>query len=306
MALLWPVVRDFPAEAIREWAGGFEFPAVAALVIFESAAWILMGERWRYFCRENGVRIGLIEATSARLAGFAWSYITPGPQIGGEPIQILYISHRGHPARRVLPALVRDRSYEFFSGLITASLLMALPSGDGRAGWISGAVAITFITGVAVLSTNYRVFRCVAGIVMTWFGRTFSRGRAIHRFLSDVFRNRAARKRSIGLQALIWLSLVLAPVLAIGELFVFFGFSGMPLNWRSALVLAAASRISRYAPVPGAIGVYDAGMMATVGWLGLDTGAAAGYILFTRIRDLIQVGFGLALSSMPQRGDNGR
>jgi uncharacterized protein (TIRG00374 family) len=297
--LFWLAFRDIPLRGIRNWAEGFGIFNLMLLILYEIGAWILMGERWRFFCRENGVNINLGTATAARLAGFSWSYITPGPHLGGEPVQLYYLSRRGIPVRSTLPALVRDRAYEFFSGLFTSSFLVFLPGADGKSAWISGMAAFCFLALTLMPAMNHKVFRCYAGVLLRASGPHPPRRRRIYQFLKDLFQPFRELKRGHAVQGLLLLSVLLAPLLTIGEMALFFTGSGVQLNWRTVLVLAAVSRISHYAPVPGAVGVYDLGMIAASGWFGLDPIVAAAYILFTRLRDLIQVGTGLLLFHFP-------
>ncbi len=297
--LFWLAFRSIPIRGIRSWAEGFGITSLVLLVLYEIAAWMIMGERWRFFCRENGADIRLGTATGARLAGFSWSYITPGPHVGGEPVQLFYLTRKGIPARKTLPALVRDRAYEFFSGLFTASFLIFLPGGDSKTGWISGVAAFSFLTAALMPAMSRKVFRYYAGFILRFSGSRPEGRHRVYRFLKDLFHPGQKSNRSPGVSSLLVFSVLLAPLLTVGEMALFFNGSGVLLSWRAFLVLTAVSRISHYAPVPGAVGVYDLGMIAASGWLGLDPVVTAAYVLFTRFRDLVQVGSGLIIFHTP-------
>ena len=295
--LLLPVIRRLDPGSLRSWAAEFGAVSVLIFLIYQGAAWVLMGERWRFFCREHGIKITLITAGAARLVSFAWSYITPGPHVGGEAAQIAYLKNRGCPASAAVPALLRDRAYEFVAGLFAASFLVLLPrhteSGSAAALWIPAAAGGLLLITACILSGNRRVYRAVQSGLLIVSGPSFSRRRKSHRFLADLLRNPAAGRRRPLTAFLLFLSLLQAAFIAAAELMIFFTLSGIPLNWQQALILAAVSRGTHYAPVPGGVGIYDAGMVAAAGWLGIDYGAAAAYVLVTRFRDLILVGAGL-------------
>jgi hypothetical protein len=192
------------------------------------------------------------------------------------------------------------------SGLITVSSLAVLPGGDRRLGWTAAAIAVALILSAATIARRPAVFRSVAAAGMVIGGRSPVRRGRIYRFLKNVFQSAATVRLRIPGRALLTASLVLAPLLTVLELQLFFAFSAAPLNWRNAIIMAAVSRIAHYAPVPGAIGVYDAGMMGAAAWLGLDPAIAAAYVFFTRLRDVLQVGAGLVIGAVPVRGIYGK
>jgi uncharacterized protein (TIRG00374 family) len=304
--LMYWAFRDIPVNGLVSWFTGFQSAGVPALIAFEVASWMVMGERWRFFCRMNGHPFSPLRAASARLVGFAWSYITPGPHIGGEAFQVMYVARRGAPAGPAAAALARDRGYELLSGLITVSSLAVLPGGDRRLGWTAAVIAILLTLAAAAIARRPAVFRSVAAAAIVTGGRSPVRRGRIYRFLKATFQPaESGRLRTPG-RILLSASLILAPLLTVLELQLFFAFSAAPLNWRNAIVMAAVSRIAHYAPVPGAIGVYDAGMMGAAAWLGLDPAIAAAYVFFTRLRDVLQVGAGLVIGAVPVRGVYGK
>jgi len=290
--------RNLSIGELGRWIRDFGVAPLGLLALYEVLAWGLMGERWRLFCREEGARLPVLRANAARLAGFAWSYITPGPHLGGEPVQLGYLTRRGHRLDRLLPALLRDRGYEVLAGLLTASLVLVLPGGDRSAGIIAAAAALVLVGLAALPAVSRRAFRAlaaaaVAAVPKRW--RNFRRSRSIYIVVRRTLRSDSETDRSLVLRIAVALSLLLPPMLIVVELILFFRLSGTAAPLRSVLVLAAVSRIAHYAPIPGALGVYDAGMIGSAAWLGLDPVAAGGYVLFTRTRDLIQVGLGLMI-----------
>lgn len=300
--LVYFAFRQIPLHGIRDWSRGFSPAGIAAILLFEIFAWFVMGERWRWFCRESGASFPPMDGAASRLAGFAWSYITPGPHFGGEPFQIIYLSERGYPSSLTLPALIRDRGYELISGLLTAALLLLIPGGDHRPGIRSLIAAVLLAAAVAAPAFHRGSFRVLARIVLRLVGRR--RRRRAYELLVSTFRPPEARQRSAGVRIVLSLSLLMAPLLIIAELALFFALSGTPIGWKALLLLAAVSRISHYAPVPGAAGVYDAGIIGAAAWIQLDLGTTAAYVLMTRLRDLIQVSGGLAITMRLRRNRN--
>ncbi len=299
LVMAWLVFRRLPADALAGWARGFPGWGIPALVGFEIVSWILMGERWRYLARESGRPVAFGPSQAARAAGFAWSYITPGPHLGGEPVQLTWLARRGIPLRDSLSPLVRDRAWELLGGLLTASWLLVLPGGNRLAGVLFAGLTVAALVFAGTPLRRVRTARLLARIVLPFAGRSPARRSGWYRTIRETLGAAGASPRGRTAWWLLRLSLLLAPLLTLAELALFFHLSGGAPPLRSLMVLTAVSRIAHYAPVPGGLGVYEAGLIGTAVWLGIDPGSAAAYVLFTRIRDLVQVGFGLAATAWP-------
>ena len=143
-ALLWWTLRAMGAAGAWGEAWGLlrrlSWGAVAALVALNALVlWTLM-LRWWLFLRAQGVRISQLRLLGYRLAGFAISYFTPGPQIGGEPLQIYLLARRraAHPpvpAATATASITLDKLLEFSTNfallLMGALFLLQRQAGGG-------------------------------------------------------------------------------------------------------------------------------------------------------------------------------
>src|SRR5687768_10430210 len=72
---------------------------------------LLLGLRWQLLTRALAAPIKLLKLLAIRQAGQAVSFITPGPQFGGEPLQVYWLYRYGMPLRKALLALGLDRFF---------------------------------------------------------------------------------------------------------------------------------------------------------------------------------------------------
>ena len=94
---------------------------------------LVLGLRWQLLNIALGAPIRLLKLLAIRQAGQAVSFITPGPQFGGEPLQVYWLYKYGLPLRKALLALGLDRFFELwvnFSVLLLAVLLLLTGIGD--------------------------------------------------------------------------------------------------------------------------------------------------------------------------------
>ena len=111
LALTAWIIRDLPFEIIIETifsltdAQWFYWACVNLSIIL-----ILV---WRWLVLTKGFKLKLINLLLLRQAGQSISFITPGPQFGGEPLQIflLWEKYFISPGDSVL-AVAADRAFE--------------------------------------------------------------------------------------------------------------------------------------------------------------------------------------------------
>jgi uncharacterized membrane protein YbhN (UPF0104 family) len=214
-------------------------------------------------------------------------------------MQLLVLKHQGIPVGRSVSSLARDRLYELFGGLISAAWILALP-GSGFRSLIGPFVAVILLTFLVVGMRIPRFRTMMIRLAIPLAGRLPARRYRMYRILSDVLSTNPGRPTWI--RILLITSVLWAPILHGMEMALFFSLSARSLPPKSLLVLIAVSRIAHYVPVPGGLGVVEWGMMTTAAPLGADPGTMAAYLIFIRLRDLIQVAAGILVSLPLARG----
>ena len=82
--------------------------------------------------RAFGQRVPFFSVMGLRLAGFALSYFTPGPQVGGEPLQVFLLKKRhAIPTTAGVASVFLDKLFEIlanFTFLVLGLAVAALSS----------------------------------------------------------------------------------------------------------------------------------------------------------------------------------
>ncbi|MBD3308416.1 hypothetical protein GF339_18435, partial [candidate division KSB3 bacterium] len=125
--LIWLAIRDISLAETMGILSRLRVRSLLILVAVNGVIFFTMTARWRLLLAALGYRIPYLRLIGYRLAGNAVSYFTPGPQFGGEPVQV-YLLHRqptrAHPAVPVetaTTAVALDRLLEL---LVNFSVLL--------------------------------------------------------------------------------------------------------------------------------------------------------------------------------------
>ena len=105
----WTLSRVPLADAFSA-IRGLDTTAIVVLVSLNALALLVFGLKWWIVLRGLGQKIGLFETSLYRLAGFGFAYFTPGPRVGGEPVQVILAERRsGVPRDAAIASVALDR-----------------------------------------------------------------------------------------------------------------------------------------------------------------------------------------------------
>lgn len=296
-ALLWYALRDIDWDLFAAEIGRLTWQQIGILFLVNSGIVLLFGSRWWVILRARGYRVGFLQAAAYRLAAFSISYFTPGPHLGGEPLQVYLVSRREKiPAGAAAGSVAVDKLLELAAnfaflafGIIT---LLSVELLDRRTGSFSLAAAVAMLAlplvYLGVLATDARPLQRVVSQLPAprwrWWSRLAefagaaeaeaSRMIAYHRFTFFV---------AVILSGVIWAALIFEYMLAIR-------FLGIPLNFSQVISVMTAARIAILLPMPGGLGTLEAALVLATRALGENAAFAAGLSLLIRSRD---VAFGL-------------
>lgn len=317
--LLWLVALGLGAWTLAQLPLAEISHSIAALSTSQWIFWlalntfiiVLLSLRWQLLTQALDAPVRLIKLLLIRQAGQTVSFITPGPQFGGEPLQIYWLYNYGLPLRKALLSLGLDRFFELwvnFSVLLLAVLLLL--SGIGEAS-SSGAIVNSkadWTTALLPLPIFLGLMLSLAWIVIKqpqWINnrleRIATRWQHNHRLknihqhwqsLGDDLRIALARQKMRFLLAIL-LSL-LGWVGLLGELYLILHFVGVDLNLHRFLIILVAMRMALLLPMPGGVGTLEAAVLWSFHMLSLPAGAALGLIALMRVRDAIMLVIGFA------------
>jgi glycosyltransferase 2 family protein len=236
------------------------------------------------------------------------SYITPGPQFGGEPLQVRCLVKRHQvPVEAASASVAVDRLIELMGTLLFLSLggLAVLPSLVENSAALLSVVAVmagvvlvigillyALATGGAPLS---QLIRRAAQFVGWQKGvpNIVAFLQAGEHQASGILTDRLCGWYALG-GLLQWLGFL-------AELWMIYAFMGTPLGVYALLTVAVAARMAFLLPLPGGLGALEASQMLALANLGGDPAVAAAACCIMRVRDLVMIstGAGLALHGLP-------
>jgi uncharacterized membrane protein YbhN (UPF0104 family) len=284
LALLAFAVKDVAWRDTLAAIARLDATAWGVLVVVNAGALVLFTLRWWVVLAGLGARVPLLPACACRLAAFGLSYLTPGPQFGGEPLQILLVERReGVPRNVAIASVALDRLIELtvsFAYLSVAFLYLV----RGGPPVLLGLAPLLYLVALA---SGFLPLSRVAG--------RFELVRAAETAASRFCREKPGH---------LLLALVVS-LLSFGVMFLEYGllahFLGMTLDVRGLVLGLTAARIAYLLFLPAALGVFEAGQIAALTSLGFAPELAVSLSLVVRARDVLLavsgLGWGLRAAS---------
>ena len=308
--VIWWSVRDLSLTAIRDNFRQIGLEAVLVLLGVNAFIFILLSIRWWMIIRAQGMRVPLISVIGYRLAGFGVTYFTPGPQFGGEPLQVYLLKERdGIPISPAAASVTIDKLLEMlanFSFLLVGVSVM-LFSGIFITG--SKIVLILFPLVLLALPISYlvalRFGRLPLTSVLRKLSRFFSQSAKYLQLETATSKTESMVSEFCRKNVKI---LIVAAVLSVGiwSLMVFeFGlmlrYLGIQFSLVQIMIALTAARIAFLLPFPAGLGTLEAGQVMAMGIIGFQPALGISLSLLIRARDVLFGGAGLWLSGLYNR-----
>jgi hypothetical protein len=258
-------------QAIRR----LDASAWVVLAGVNGAALVVFSLRWWVILRGLGRPVRLFPACAYRLAAFGLSYFTPGPQFGGEPLQVILVERReGIPRDVAVASVALDRLLE-----LTVSF-----------GFLAGALLYLVRPGPAVLLSLLPLVYLLA----LRAGRLPLSRVAAFDLVRESERTAARFCREHPRELLLSLAASLAGIaVMLVEYWLMAHFLGMTLSPRGLVLGLTAARVAYLLFFPAALGIFEAGQIAAVTALGFPPALGVSLSLLVRARDVVLGGLGL-------------
>jgi uncharacterized protein (TIRG00374 family) len=295
---LTEISHSITSLSIPQWAFWLGLNALIILVL---------GLRWQILTQALAMPVSLLKLLLIRQAGQAVSFITPGPQFGGEPLQVYWLYKYGLPLRKALLSLGLDRFFELwvnFSVLLLAVLLLLTGIGGDNINntigdWQTALVPLLIFLGL-MLSLAWILIKQpqwindrLEAIAARWqHNHRLNNINQHWQSLGDDLRI-ALRTQKIRFLLATALSL-LGWAGLLGELYLILQFVGIDADLSSFLIILVAMRMALLLPMPGGVGTIEASVLWSFHILNLPASAALGLIALIRVRDAIVLLIGLA------------
>ena len=273
-----------------------------ALLGLNALIFALVTLRWWIIVRAEARAVPFLPLVGFRLAAFALSYFTPGPQVGGEPLQVIQLRRYGLTFARATAAVVLDKLIEFLANFLflAAGLIVVIRAGllEVRPGWLLPLAAVLAWPALHILLL-YHGRRPVTALLRLFSRRLARRGgagRALRLLIvSEALAGLFCRRRPGALLAALAVSLLawVGMVLEFHWMAQALRLSFTPLQTLAALSLA---RLSFLTPLPAGLGALEASQVLAVTAFGWPAAAGLGLSLLMRARDLLIGALGLLLA----------
>jgi len=299
-------LRTIPLRSIWLALQGLSLQAVTALILVNIGLYLLFSSRWWLILWAQGYRVPYLALVGYRLAGFSMSYFTPGPQFGGEPLQVhLTRKHHGVPGPAAVAAVTLDKLLELLVNFTFLVAGAAITIQTGLFGGLAIEKVLLFSVGLLALPVGYLLALWAGWRPLSRLGRHLPT-RAGQRTAAAVEagegqaavfcrRNPGTILAALTLSLVVWAGMIL-------EYWLMLHFLGLPVSLAQAITALTAARLAFLAPAPGGLGALEASQVFAFQALGFSPVLAISATLLIRARDLTAGGLGLWWLGILTRG----
>jgi uncharacterized protein (TIRG00374 family) len=308
-ALLYFALRNAPLIEIWTTLQKLQLWQIPVLLGLNVVIYILITLRWWLIIRAENKSIYFLPLLAVRVAVFGVSYFTLGPQVGGEPLQVLYLQHNyGMTYTRATSTVVMDKLLEFLANFIllgfglTAIIQAGIFSASESSPFVSlsGLIILLLWPPVHIVLMYHGKYP-VSAVLRKFSNNKFVRFIAASERMAGTF----CRRHLASLVSAIFVSVFAALGMVVEFFFITF-FLGIHLSFWQTIAAWTAGWLAFLVPLPGGLGALEASQVFTLGAFGISAVSAIGVTLLIRARDLLIGGLGLLLASRGVKSNNER
>jgi uncharacterized protein (TIRG00374 family) len=302
--LLWLALQHAPLAEIWASLSQLTIPQLVVILILDVIAFVLVTMRWWIIVRAESSVVPLLPLIGYRMAAFALSYFTFGPQVGGEPLQVLYLQRNyGVSFARATSAVIVDKLLEFLTnflflgiGLYAVSRVGIFSGNEIKAtvGMIPLAALLLWPLIHLILLYNGRFpLSALLRAVQARFGhRKWMRLLMVSERLAATICHRHPKMllSSLGVSLLSWVVMAF-------EYSLMARFLNISLDFWQLFAALTALQLSFLLPLPAGLGALELSQVLVMRALGLPDALGISLSLLMRARDLFNGGIGLLIAS---------
>ena len=303
-SLVFFTVRELPLAGILERLGEISPLRLVGLLAINSLILFLSVKRWQILAQAFDIQLSLAHLFKVRQAGNTISFVTPGPQFGGEPLQLYWLRQsREIPMDISLAILGADRFMEIFINLSILLLSVIFIFYTDIEVNLSKTFLFIFLT-VSILTMLLVLFLRQPEWLENIFKSLFSRfthtvsnsnesqnaSSSWGRILTKIEKNKSKVILAATIALLGWIALLF-------ELLMMMEALGVSSNFYEVIFVMLGIRIALLMPIPGGVGTIEASLFWSFEILGLTLAGAGGLIALNRLRDVIVLFIGIGCLS---------
>ena len=300
--LLFFALRNVPLIQIWNTLRHLQLWQITAILGIDFIIYLFVTARWWLIVQAENKAVSYLPLVGIRIAVFGISYFTLGPQVGGEPLQVIYLQRTyGLTYTRATASVIMDKLLELLANFI---LLVFGFTGIMQAGMLSssgilplwGLMIMTILVAWPLIHVIllYRKTYPISAFLQTM---TFARHTKAVRFIraAEHLAGRFCQRQTRTLFAAMLVS-ILAAAGMVSEYFLMASFLHFHLPFWQTVAAWTAGWLSFLVPLPGGLGALEASQVFALGFFGISAASAIGMALVMRARDLIIGGLGLLLA----------
>lgn len=305
----WTLAR-LPLHEIASSLRNVSLPEYLIWAAFNVLFILILNQRWWLLSKAINAEVNFLELLLIRQAGQSVSFITPGPQFGGEPLQLFWLWRRARlPLHKALLSLGLDRVFELainFFVLIFGVVLLLMTPASKVAAWetilavLVGALIAMLLMGKLIIRQPDWLLRRLSTITHRWQEHRYLQSISTHWNLLNedlrfCFSHQTKHLVLAGLLSIAgWVALI-------AEMFVVLWMADVTISISGFLLLFVALRIALLLPLPGGIGTLEAAIFWTFNYLNISAEHALAVIALMRLRDVIVLVAGLGCLALLQK-----
>jgi uncharacterized protein (TIRG00374 family) len=306
--LLYLALRDIGWAAVWAAVARLSLGQVFGLAALSGVILAAFGLRWWLIMRALGHTLPWTALTLYRVASFGVSYYTPGPQFGGEPLQVYLLSRRhGIPAALGAAGTALDKTLELLVNFVFLAVGLGVSLEFGGLPGLPREAATVLIVVLIGLPTAY-----LGALALGWrpihaLARTLPvRAAAYTRFVASADEAERAMTQFVRTQPTAFSLALLVSVLSWGlmlfEFWVSLAWLGLTLGPWQLIIALTINRFAFLAPLPGGLGALEAGQVLAMTAIGQPPTIGVSQGLVIRLRDVLIGAAGLWLATALARG----
>jgi len=307
--LIW-ALKSAPFREIGATLMQLEWWEVAGLLVLNALIILLTAARWWIIIRAEDGRVPFQRLAVYRLAAFGVSYFTPGPQVGGEPLQVVYLQ-KGHGLSyaRATAVVIMDKLLEFIANFIflAAGTIAVVKLGilvrnsiplTGSVVPLAAVLSMPALYAGLLYLGYYPLGASLRAVLPRAAGSAFPRLLLVSERMAAAFTRRhpGAMLIALGVSLVGWAGMTV-------EYWLMAHFLGIQLTGWQALAGVSVALISFLLPLPAGLGALEASQVLALGAMGFSPIAALSLALLVRARDMFFGGLGLLLVSRGLRAE---
>ncbi len=306
--LLYFAFRNAPLTEIWKTLQRLQPWQIVLLAGLDFFIYFLISARWWFIVHAENKDIRYYPLIGVRISVFGISYFTLGPQIGGEPLQVLYLQRNyGLTYTRATASVVVDKLLELLANFF---LLVFGSTAVFQAGILSTGAGLPplILIGLAALvlwplvhiillaNRHYPISALLHNLPGIRQDGKFVRFTRASEHLAGQF----CQRHPCDLFAAIFVSL-LASAGTVSEYALITSFLNVSLSFWQTAAAWTAGWLSFLVPLPGGLGALEASQVFALSFFGISAASAIGVTLLMRARDLFFGGLGLLLAGNAAR-----